>query len=93
MIFFKILQEFLLPSVFIFVLILIGIILVFRKKRGKLGKILIILGIILYYLFSITPISDLILQPLENQYQLVQKGDLNKADIILLLLGGKKPMF
>jgi len=90
MIFFKILQEFLLPSVFVFVLILIGIILVFRKKRGKLGKILIILGIILYYLFSITPISDLILQPLENQYQLVQKGDLNKADIILLLLGGKE---
>ena len=90
MIFFKILQEFLLPSVFVFVLILIGIILVFRKKRGKLGKILIILGIILYYLFSITPISDLILQPLENQYQLVQKGDLNKADIIVLLLGGKE---
>jgi len=89
MIFFKILQEFLLPSVFIFVLILIGIILVFRKKRGKLGKILIILGILFYYLFSITPMSDLILQPLENQYQPVQKGDLNKADIILLLLGGK----
>ena len=90
MIFFKILQEFLLPSVFVFVLILIGIILVFRKKRGKLGKILIILGILFYYLFSITPISDLILQPLENQYQPVQKGDLNKADIILLLLGGKE---
>jgi len=90
MLLFKILQQFLLPSVFIFVLILIGIILIFRKKRGKLGKILIILGIILYYLFSITPISNLILQPLENQYQPIQKGDLNKADIILLLLGGKE---
>ena len=90
MIFFKILQEFLLPSVFIFVLILIGIILVFRKKRGKLGKILIILGILFYYLFSITPVADLIISSLERQYQPIQKGDLNKADIIVLLLGGRE---
>ena len=90
MLLFKILQQFLLPSVFVFVLILIGIILVFRKKRGKLGKILIILGILFYYLFSITPVANLIISPLENQYQPVQKGDLNKADIILLLLGGKE---
>ncbi len=90
MLLFKIFQKFLLPSVFVFVLILIGIILVFRKKRGKLGKILIILGILFYYLFSITPVADLIISPLENQYQPVQKGELNKADIIVLLLGGKE---
>ena len=90
MIFFKILQEFLLPSVFVFVLILIGIILVFRKKRGKLGKILIILGILFYYLFSITPVADLIISPLEKQYQPVQKGEMAKSDKIVMLLGGKE---
>jgi len=90
MLFLKILEMFLLPSVFVLVLILIGIILIFRKKRGKLGKILIILGILLYYLFSITPVADLIISPLEKQYQPVQKEELNKADKIVLLLGGKE---
>jgi len=90
MLFLKILEMFLLPSVFVLVLILIGIILIFRKKRGKLGKILIILGILLYYLFSITPVADSIISPLEKQYQPVQKEELNKADKIVLLLGGKE---
>jgi len=90
MLFLKILEMFLLPSVFVLVLILIGIILIFRKKRGKLGKILIILGILLYYLFSITQVADLIISPLEKQYQPVQKEELNKADKIVLLLGGKE---
>jgi len=90
MLFLKILEMFLLPSVFVLVLILIGIILIFRKKRGKLGKILIFLGILLYYLFSITPVADSIISPLEKQYQPVQKEELNKADKIVLLLGGKE---
>ena len=90
MLFLKILEMFLLPSVFVLVLILIGIILIFRKKRGKLGKILIILGILLYYLFSITPVADSIISPLEKQYQPVQKEELEKADKIVLLLGGKE---
>jgi len=84
------LQEFLLPSVFVFVLILIGIILVFRKKREKLGKILIIFGILFYYLFSITPVADLILLPLESRYQPIETSELNKADIVVLLLGGRE---
>ena len=90
MLFLKILEMFLLPSVFVLVLILIGIILIFRKKRGKLGKILIILGILLYYLFSITPVADSIISPLEKQYQPVQKGEMAKSDKIVMLLGGKE---
>ena len=90
MLFLKILEMFLLPSVFVLVLILIGIILIFRKKRGKLGKILIILGILFYYLFSITPVADLIISPLEKQYQPVQKGEMAKSDKIVMLLGGKE---
>jgi len=90
MIILKILQEFLLPSVFLPALTLVGLILVFRKRRQKTGKILIISAIILYYLFSITPVADFILHPLENQYQPIQKEQLKKADIAVLLLGGKE---
>lgn len=82
----KILQEFLEPSVFILVLLIIGLIFLFKKKK-KAGKILIIIGIILYYIFSITPGADLILKPLESQYQPVQENELGKTNKIVLLLG------
>ena len=81
---------FLVPSVFVLVLILVGLILIFKKRGQKTGKILLVSGIVFYYLFSITPVADLIISPLENQYQSVQKGDLNKADNIVLLLGGRE---
>ncbi|MCD6094578.1 YdcF family protein [bacterium] len=86
----KILEEFFLPSVFIFILILSGAILLFKSKRKKIGKILIVLGLCFYWFFSITPVSDLILSPLENKYPPVSKVELNKAERIVLLLGGKE---
>lgn len=88
MILFKVFQEFLLPSVFTPVLLVVGSVLLLKSK--KIGKIFLVSGIALYYLFSIAPVADLIISPLERQYQPIQKGDLNKADIIVLLLGGKE---
>lgn len=85
MILFKILQEFLLPSTFIFVLILIGF--YFWRFKKKSGTIIIIVSILLYYILSITPIADLILSPLESQHQLIKSSELDKADKIVLLLG------
>jgi len=90
MIFFKILQKFLLPSVFILFLLLIGLVFSFRKKKRKIGKLFLFLGILLYYLFSITPISNLIISPLEGKYLQIKNEELNKADKIVLLLGGKE---
>jgi len=89
---FKVLQWFLVPSGFVFVLLVIGVILIFRKKRKvkKAGKILLTLGILFYYLFSITPIADLILTPLESKYQFLRAEDLSKASTAVLLLGGKE---
>jgi len=84
---FKILQEFLLPSVFILVLILAGLTLLFRQGKQKIGKKLIVLGVIFYYIFSITPVADLILLPLESQYSLLKQDELDRADKIVLLLG------
>lgn len=87
MIIFKVLQAFLSPSVFILALITIGLIFLFRRKKQKIGKVLIIAGIIFYYIFSITPVADLILEPLESQYQPIQKDEFKKTNKIVLLLG------
>jgi len=87
MILFKIIQQFLVPSVFIFVIIFIGFLLLLKKKR-KIGVILVIFGLILYYSLSISPISDLIIAPLENQYQHIETSSATKTDKAVLLLGG-----
>jgi len=84
----KILQQFLIPTVFSFTLILIGIIFSFSKKKQKTRKILLYAGIALIYIFSITPISDLALKPLENNYSQIKEKNLSQADTIVLLLGG-----
>ncbi|PIZ88528.1 MAG: hypothetical protein COX90_04120 [Candidatus Nealsonbacteria bacterium CG_4_10_14_0_2_um_filter_38_17] len=85
---FKVFQEFLQPTVFVFILILAGSFLLFWKKKQGIGKKLIILGTILFYLFSITPVADLILKPLETRYRELKTEDLGRADLAVLLLGG-----
>ena len=86
MILVKILQQFLLPSIFIPILILIG--LIFLLKHKKISKLLIIMGVALYYFFSISPVSDLIISPLENKYLKLEQNELQQADNVVLLLGG-----
>jgi len=89
MIIFKIFQAFLFLCVFIFVLLLLGLIF-FLQKRKKIGTVLIILGIIFYYFFSISPVADFLLKPLENQYRQLEEEDFQKAKIAVLLLGGRE---
>ncbi len=85
MILFKIIQQFLSPSVFIFVILLIGFIFLLKKKR--IGTILVILGLILYYSLSTSPISDLIIAPLENKYRQIDNEQISKTNKAVLLLG------
>lgn len=82
-----ILSQIILPSVFIPIIILIGIVLVFSKGY-KIGRIVLIVGLVAYYGFSITPTADLLLKPLEQEYSTV--SDIRKADKIALLLGGRE---
>ena len=98
MILFKIIQQFLSPSVFIFVIIIIGFFFLLKEKPAKSGSafggkktgiILVVVGFILYYSFSISPISDLIIAPLENQYPPKFFNEkLERIDKAVLLLGG-----
>lgn len=90
MLLFKLLQQLLLPGFFVWFLILAGaIFLIFLKKKNS-GRFLVILGLSLYYFFSITPVSDLLLYPLESKYSALKEEDTEKADIAVLLLGGKE---
>jgi len=82
----KILQQFLLPSTFIIVFIIIG----FLMKKKKAGKIILIMGVCFYYLFSITPVSDYVLLPLEGNYSFLEEERIKEADKAVLLLGGRE---
>ncbi len=90
MLIFKILQQLLLPSSFVLLLILIGFVLLLVSKKKKLGKILMIAGLLLYYLFSITAVSNYLLLPLESKYLPLGLEDIQRADKIVLLLGGRE---
>jgi uncharacterized SAM-binding protein YcdF (DUF218 family) len=90
MLFLKTIQSLILPSVFIPLVILLGLCLLFRKKKFKIGRIIIIVGLALYYLFSITPTVDLLLLPLEGGYQTVKTSEVGAADKVVLLLGGRE---
>ena len=82
--FFKIIQQLILPSIFIFFLFLLSLFLILKKKKA--GKYLLIFSIFLYYFFSITPTSDLLICPLEKGYS--QKQDKQKIPFIVVLSGG-----
>ncbi len=90
MIVIKALQSLLLPSTFILFFIIVGFLLFLSRKKKKYGKVLIIAGILFYFFFSITPISDFILSPLEAKYSPLTFEDMEAADKTVLLLGGRE---
>ena len=85
----KFIDRLLMPSVFSLVFILIGILLIKLKKK-KVGWIILTGSILIYYLFSITPVADLIIAPLEKDYTPLNEKDLIKYDTIVFLLGDRE---
>lgn len=87
---FKLVQQLILPSVFIPIIIAVGIVLTFKDKTFKVGRFIAIFGLSLYYIFSITPVADFLMNPLERNYQTVKTEDVDNAEKIVLLLGGRE---
>jgi len=83
----KIFDKLVMPSVFILVGILVGILLLKLKKR-KTGWFFITGSLLIYYFFSITPVADLIIAPLENKYVPLNQRELAYYDTVVFLLGG-----
>ncbi len=84
----KLFQNFLMPSAFIVLFFLLGII--FWGKKKSRGKTLIISGAALYLLFSISPVSDFLLMSLEEKYERLPVENIDKAEKVVLLLGGRE---
>ncbi len=84
----KVIQSLIMPSTFIFIFIVLGFI--FLLKRNRWGKRFFFLGILSYFIFSITPVSDFLLNSLEKNYTPLSIKEISGADKIVLLLGGRE---
>ncbi len=67
------------------ILIILGISLWLWSGRPKLARILVLLSALSLYLLSISPVSKILLSPLESPYAGAQSG---KGDVIVVLGGG-----
>jgi len=83
----KVLQAILLPHTLLLILLIISLILTFRKKR--FGKILLVISLVLSYGLSITPGADLLMKGLENRY-ISNESFIPKVQYIVVLGGGAK---
>jgi uncharacterized SAM-binding protein YcdF (DUF218 family) len=87
MLMFKVIQFFLLPSVFILVFLLIGLFLFFKKR--KVGITFILIGTFCYFLFS-SAFANILISPLENYYGEISEEDIENIDSLVLLMGGAR---
>jgi uncharacterized SAM-binding protein YcdF (DUF218 family) len=82
------------PIVLVLVFMAAGFILIKRptkKRRFKLGKCALILGICILFLLSINPVSNLLIYYLEHQYEVPSDEALSDLDMVVILGGGAYP--
>jgi len=82
-------ESLLLPPGLFLLAIVIAIVLLWLKHR-KAGFSLAIAGCVLLYLFSIVPVANLLVIPLENDYPPLARVD--GADSVIVLGGGLVPV-
>ncbi len=79
------------PIVWVLALMFLGLILTRKspkKLRYKLGRFSLFLGMFILFLFSIKPVSNLLVYSLECQYQLPSEEILSNLDVVVILGGG-----
>lgn len=62
----KIIWYLIIPPASLFVLIVAGLLI--HKRHRRTGTILVLSGLVLFYVLSLSPVSDIILRPLESRY-------------------------
>lgn len=82
-------KDLIVPGSFSFVLVLLGVILIIFKKKRK-GKYLAFIGLLIYYLFSITPVADFAIRNLESKFAPLNQELMDEANTIVVLSGGAK---
>ena len=84
----KLIKPFFLPPMIIIVLLVYGLVCVNLRKKS--GKLFILTGVLLFYLLSISPVTNVIIKPLETRYQPVKIVTANSPSVIVVLAGGVK---
>ena len=90
----ELLKGFATPVVWVFTLMVLGLILTRRlpkKRRYKLGRWALLLGTCILFLLSTKPISDCLVYSLECQYRMPSDEVLSTLDIVVILGGGMYP--
>ncbi len=85
--FYRLIRSFIYPSMFVYLTLILGLFL-FLKKR-KWGQRLVIFSIASYFLFSWAPFTNILIRGLESQYEKLEDQDIDKADQVVVLLGGE----
>ncbi|UCG12362.1 MAG: YdcF family protein [Deltaproteobacteria bacterium] len=85
--FYKVVKRLILPPTSILLLLLLGYILCLVRLR-RLGKVVLGLGILLFYLLSIAPTADLLLWPLESLHSPLTPEQLPRVGTLVVLGGG-----
>jgi len=82
----KLIKPFFLPPMIVILTITYGVLCVHLKKRR--GKYFILAGIAVFYLLSISPVTNVIIKPLESRFHPVDKVGRNDPSTIVVLAGG-----
>lgn len=90
MILFKIVQQFMLPSVFLLFFLLVGFVLTVRAPSQTIGKVVFLFAFLFLYLFSVAPVANRVIAPLERVFEPIQVEQFPKVDYVVLLLGGRE---
>lgn len=94
-----VLKSFTTPMIWVLVLLLLGLVLT-RKGRSRnakprasarVGRLLLLLGIVLLVGFSLKPVVNLLTYPLESQYQPPSAQARSGLDVVVVLGGGLNP--
>lgn len=94
-----VLKSFATPILWILVLLVLGLILTRRTRRGeakpgafwRVGRLLLLVGIVLLVAFSLNPVANLLTYPLEARYQPPPPEALRGLDVVVVLGGGSYP--
>lgn len=86
----KIILYLILPPSSLLIIMVTGILLLRRKPR--LAAILIIGGVAILYLLSISPVSDRLLKPLESSFPPPKDSSIISANTIVILGGGVRDL-
>jgi uncharacterized SAM-binding protein YcdF (DUF218 family) len=84
---YQIAKHIMLPPACILLILIVGFGLSFWRFR-RLGQVVLGLGILSLYLLSIAPIADLLVTPLESQYQPLSPKQVPRTGTVVLLSGG-----